>query len=111
MISRVSHSLALKRQLLQSSRGTKNVVSRHCIPNGHHDRVLFRQLAPSTRFFSSSLPSNRAPLFEAMGSKLDKLIQDSQWLIPRKGTGEWVGDTEAKRPGFAKVMQTEPLFL
>lgn len=93
MITRLPQTLALKRQLLaQSNRRARNAATtlprNHAIVwNANHDSRV--PLQPMARFFSAQ-PGGRIPIFEVMGSKLDQLIQDSQWLIPRKGSGEFI---------------------
>lgn len=72
---------ALRRQLLtQPDRLSNNKALLLRSRFGrYHDR----------KFFSSSKLNNKQmpPMFESMSTRLDQLIQDAQWLIPRKGSG------------------------
>jgi hypothetical protein len=92
MISRVPQMAALRRQLLsQPDRRTKAVSSwsRFGHKAANHDRAFARSSA-ACKFFSSQ-PNKQMPIFESMSTRLDQLIQDSQWFIPRKGSGMSIG--------------------
>eukprot|EP00934_Nitzschia_sp_Nitz4_P007572 Nitzschia sp. Nitz4//scaffold31_size150131//97815//100746//NITZ4_002841-RA/size150131-augustus-gene-0.6-mRNA-1//1//CDS//3329547698//7562//frame0 len=86
--SRFSQSSAMRKSLFYTQ-------SRYQI-HGRFETLLKRKRSavPSTHRWLhvtppvSSLPNGtKLPVFQALGTKMDELIQQSLWLIPRKGTG------------------------
>lgn len=81
MISRAAHSHAVRRQLVGKKLNTslKDVAVRRRTANSVNTRPI--------RYFSIS-SEKKAPGFQSFGFQPNQILDDAQWLIPRKGTGE-----------------------
>ncbi len=79
-MNRCSQMTGLRSQLLRKSDHKATAFVSRLFSQGTHHRPR------SARFFTSQ-PNKEIPLFESLGVRIDQLIQDAHWLIPRKGTG------------------------